>query len=270
MAKVLGDSQVAAYARDGFVFPVRIMDAAAAAGLLARFHALERRLGAEPQKRFKIKAHLPLPWLNALVRDPIMLDAVEYLIGPDILCWGSSFFTKKARDPRFVSWHQDSTYYGLRPAETVTTWVAFTDSRIASGCVRFVPGTHKNGVLDHIETHDADNLLMKGQTIMGIEEAAAVDCELAAGEISIHHESVVHGSNPNTTDGPRIGLSIHYVAPHVRQTAFDGATAMVVRGRDTHGYWESEPEPREDLDPVCLAALDDVYAQYRSGIGKRG
>ena len=270
MPGALSAAQVAAYRRDGFVFPVRIMDDAGAAGLRRRFAALERRLGAEPQQRFKIKAHLPLPWLNALVRNPVMLDAVEDLIGPNVLCWGSSFFTKKARDPRFVSWHQDSTYYGLRPAETVTTWVAFTESRAASGCVRFLPGTHKEGILDHVETRHADNLLMRGQTIAGIDESRAVDCELAPGEISIHHESVVHGSNPNTSDGPRIGLSIHYVAPHVRQTAFEGATALVVRGRDTHGHWAPEPEPETELDPRCLEALDMVYAQYRSGIGKTG
>ena len=152
MGKVLSEAQVEAYRRDGFVFPVRIMGRAEADTLRARFDALEAETGAEPQSRFKIKAHMPLTWLNELVRNPAMLDAVEDLIGPDILCWGSSFFTKKARDPRFVSWHQDSTYYGLRPAETVTTWVAFTDSRIESGCVRFLPGTHRSGILDHEET----------------------------------------------------------------------------------------------------------------------
>ena len=140
MGKVLSEAQIEAYGRDGCLFPVRIMDRAGADALLRQYDALEAGTGAEPQSRFKIKAHLPLTWLNALVRNPVMLDAVEDLIGPDILCWGSSFFTKKARDPRFVSWHQDTTYYGLRPAETVTTWVAFTDSRIESGCVRFVPG----------------------------------------------------------------------------------------------------------------------------------
>lgn len=270
MGKALSEAQVEAYRRDGFVFPVRIMGRSAADTLRARFDALEAETGAELQSRFKIKAHMPLTWLNELVRNPAMLDAVEDLIGPDILCWGSSFFTKKARDPRFVSWHQDSTYYGLRPAETVTTWVAFTDSRIESGCVRFLPGTHRSGIFDHEETLDPDNLLMKGQTVNGVDESRAVDCELSAGEISIHHESVVHGSNANGSDNPRIGLSIHYIAPHVRQTAFEGASALLVRGRDKHGHWDAEPEPRHDLDPICLAALDEVYAQYRSGRGKVG
>ena len=99
MGKALSEAQVEAYRRDGFVFPVRIMDRPAADTLRARFDALEAETGAELQSRFKIKAHMPLTWLNELVRNPAMLDAVEDLIGPDILCWGSSFFTKKAREP---------------------------------------------------------------------------------------------------------------------------------------------------------------------------
>ena len=268
MTKVLTEEQVAAYGRDGCVFPIRIMSTEEAAGIRAKFDALERQIGGEAQSRFKIKAHLPFPWMNALIRNPVMLDAVEDLIGPNILCWGSSFFTKKAHDPRFVSWHQDSTYYGLRPAETVTTWVAFSDSTVEAGCMRVVPGTHRDGILDHDETYSKDNLLMRGQTINGVEESKAVDIVLKAGEISIHHESVVHGSGPNNSDDARIGLSIHYIAPHVRQTAYDGATALVVRGADTEGHWAPEPEPASDMDPACLAALDETYGRYKTGIGK--
>ena len=269
MGKILAKSRIEAYRRDGFVHPVRIMPGDAARRLRRRFEALEAELGGEAQSRFKIKAHLPFPWLNELIRNPVMLDAVEDLIGPDILCWGSSFFTKKARDPRFVSWHQDTTYYGLRPAETVTAWVAFSDSTVAAGCVRFIPGSHRHGAIDHAETRHEHNLLMRGQTIAAIDETAAVDAELLPGEISIHHECVVHGSNPNASDDARIGLSIHYIAPHVRQTAFAGATAMLVRGADTGGHWAADPVARTDFDPACLAAVDAEWGRYKSGIGKR-
>ena len=156
-----------------------------------------------------------------------------------------------------------------RRADTATAWFAFTDSTIQAGCMRFIPGSHRCGPIDHDETFDADNLLMRGQTIRGVDESKAIDIELAAGEISIHHESVVHGSNPNESGDARIGLSIHYVAPHIRQTAFAGATAQLVRGRDTNGHWLRDPEPKRHLDPDCLAALDAAYRQYRSGIGKR-
>ncbi len=269
MGKVLTGEQIEAYRRDGFVHPIRIMSADQAGALRRRFEALEDETGAEAQSRYKIKAHLPFPWLNELIRNPVMLDAVEDLIGPDILCWGSSFFTKKARDPRFVSWHQDSAYYGLRPAETVTPWVAFSDSTVASGCVRFIPGSHRDGLIDHAETSDDNNLLSRGQTVDGVDEREAVDVELRAGEISIHHESVVHGSNPNTSDDARIGMSIHYIAPHVRQTSYPGATAMLLRGADTKGHWGADPVAGSDMDAACLAALDAEWERYKTAIEKR-
>ena len=152
MGKLLTDEQVAAYRKDGCIFPFRAHGPEEAAANFARYEALEAATGAEPQSRYKIKAHLPFPWLWDVIRNEAILDAVEDLVGPDIICWGSSFFTKKARDPRFVSWHQDSTYYGLSSPETVTVWYAFTPSNAASGCMRFVPGSHRDGIVRHEET----------------------------------------------------------------------------------------------------------------------
>jgi ectoine hydroxylase-related dioxygenase (phytanoyl-CoA dioxygenase family) len=134
--------------------------------------------------------------------------------------------------------------------------------------MRFLAGTHTRGLISHDETWHKDNLLVRGQTIAGVNDDEAVDVELEPGEISIHHESVVHGSGANHSDDARIGLSIHYIAPHIRQTAFADATALVVRGKDTHGYWKPDPEPSRDFDPDCLTALDRAYEQYKSGVGK--
>ena len=267
MTKVLSQAQVEAYDRDGFVFPVRIMDRTGAADLLARFEGLERRLGAEPQQRFKIKAHMPLPWLNALVRNPVMLDAVEDLIGPNILCWGSSFFTKKAHDRRFVSWHQDSTYYGLEPPESVTAWIAFSDSTEESGCMRFIPGSH-NGphILPHVETHAPNNLLSRGQTVEDVDESIAKPLPARAGEFSIHHNKTIHSSEPNMSDDARIGFTVHFATPEIRQAQFDGATATLVRGEDNVGNWLPDPVAQCDFDPDCLVALDDAWTRYRTAM----
>ena len=145
MPKVLTQEQVEAYHRDGFLFPVRIMDRESAGELRRKLEEVEKAIGGEMQERYRIKAHLPFPWLNELIRNPVMLDAVEDIIGPNILCWGSSFFTKNAHDPRFVSWHQDTTYYGLQPRETLTAWFAFTDSKVESGCMRVIAGSQADG-----------------------------------------------------------------------------------------------------------------------------
>ena len=225
---------------------------------------MEETIGGEVQERYRIKAHLPFPWLNELIRHPRMLDAVEDIIGPDILCWGSSFFTKNAHDPRFVSWHQDTTYYGLEPRETLTAWFAFTDSTVKSGCMRVLPGSHAQGPRRHVETFAQDNLLSRGQTVADVDESRAVDVVLKAGEISFHSETTIHGSNPNDSDDRRLGYSIHFIAPHVHQTLFDHASAALLRGTDTHGHWGAEPVAQRDFDPECLAALDRNHQQYKA------
>jgi hypothetical protein len=268
MSKLLTNTQIEAWERDGCIFPIHTDTPEEGAANYARFAALEEKIGAEPQNRFKIKAHLPFPWMWNIVRNDNILDAVEDLIGPDILCWGSSFFTKNAHDTRYVSWHQDSTYYGLSERATVTVWYAFNPSTVESGCMRFIPGTHLEGQREHEELHGEDNLLMKGQTIHGIDESKAVDVVLQPGDISIHHESVVHGSGPNNADTPRVGLSIHYIAPHIHQLKLNEAAATLVRGEDTHGHWRQDPEPAVDFDPVCMAALDATFGEYLTGTGK--
>ena len=265
MPKFFTEAQIDAYRRDGFGGPFPLLAKTDAAEIIRKIEGVEAKIGAEMQSRFKIKAHLPFPWLCDLIRHKRLLDAVEDVIGPNILCWGSSFFMKDAHDPRFVSWHQDSTYYGLDPAETFTTWVTLNDSTRASGCVRFMPGSHRgSGQVKHVETHDENNLLVKGQTIEGIDESKAVPLEVPTGHFSVHHERTYHASDANNADWRRIALSIHYVAPSVRQTLFEGATAALVRGKDTHGFWRLEPLAKLDFDPDCMVHLDEAFGKYKA------
>lgn len=264
MPKNLTQDQVANFKRDGFLGPVDLLTADEAAGIRRGIEAVEAKTGDQMQKRFKIKAHLPFPWLCGLISHPRLLDAVEDIMGPDILCWGSSFFQKEAHDPGFVSWHQDSTYYGLEPPETLTAWVAISESSLLSGCIKFIPGSHDRGLYRHAEIRRKDNLLTRGQTIEDIDEDAAVAVPLKAGQFSFHMEDTVHGSEPNRSDDRRIGLSIHYVPPTVRPVKFPGATAMLLRGTDPLGHWGQDPWPKEEWDPACLAALDESWDLYQS------
>ncbi|MGB0574707.1 MAG: phytanoyl-CoA dioxygenase family protein [Alphaproteobacteria bacterium] len=263
MRKSLTDQQVQQFKDDGFLFPYEVYSPEEAGGLWQKFNALEKELGEEPQNRFRIKAHLPFPWLCDVVSNEKLLDALEDLIGPNILCWGASFFTKKANDPRFISWHTDSFVYGFEPAETVTAWLGFNDSTIESGCLRYIPGSHKQKSTHEISPHP-DNLATLGQNVIGVPEDEAVYAELKAGQVVFHHESVVHSSGPNNANHPRIGFSIHYVAPHVRETRFEGATAMLLRGEDKYGYWGADPMPQMSMDPVCIEAMLDTREKFMS------
>jgi hypothetical protein len=263
MPKVLSDAQITRFHDQGFLAPLDLMKETQAGHLDENFRTLEETYGGEVSERFRIKAHLPFPGLCDLIRHPRLLDVVEDIVGPDILCWGATFFIKKPRDQRFISWHTDSFFYGTRPAETLTAWVSFNISDIESGCMRFIPGSHKT-VAVHELRPDPNNMSSNGQTVLDVDESVAVDVVLRPGQFSLHHESVVHASSPNMSDRQRIGFSIHYCPPHVRETRFDGATAMLLRGEDSTGNWLPDPEPEDDFDPVCIEMMDRTLARFRT------
>ncbi len=253
MSKLLPRESVEQYRRDGFLFPIRVLSPAEARQYRARLEAVEREQGGPLRGELRHKSHLLFTWLDTLVRHPAILDAVEELIGPDILCWGSSFFIKEARDSAFVSWHQDATYWGLSEPDVVTAWVAFSESSIESGAMRMVPGTHREQVA-HRDTFAADNLLSRGQEIMvDVDEARAVDIVLHPGEMSLHHVRMFHGSPPNRSDDRRIGYAIRYIPTRIRQVAGERDSASLVRGVDRYGHFDPEEPPAWDLAPEAVA-----------------
>lgn len=253
--KVLSEEAVRRFDETGYHFPIRVMDAAEAADYRTRLQAMA---AANPTDRpveswLRSKAHLASMALYELVHRPTILDAVEDVLGPDILCWASGVFWKKARDPGFVSWHQDAMYWGLTPPDVVTAWVALTDSHAANGAMQVARGSHR-ALLPHTDTFAADNMLSRGQEIrVGVDPAQAVTLELSAGEMSLHHVNIAHGSPANTSDQPRIGFAIRYVAPHVRQAADGTDSALLVRGVDRYRHFRTDKRPRRDYDPDCLA-----------------
>jgi non-heme Fe2+,alpha-ketoglutarate-dependent halogenase len=264
MNPMLSEDQVERFKREGYVAPMRAVSADQAHEFRERLEMIETKLGREAEGYLKIKAHLASPWMTDLARHPRIVDAVEALIGPDILLTGSSFFAKNARDPRFVSWHQDAAYFGLSENLQVTAWVAFTPSNPGSGCVRVLPGSHLGENMRHEERMSKDNLLARGQTIVDIDESKAVDLVLEPGEFSIHHVKTAHGSQANQSDDRRIGLAFFYMPARVSSSR-GRRGAMLVRGEDKFGHWDMDPQPRCDLDPVCVAELDKVWGNYQDG-----
>lgn len=250
----LAAEEIAAYQARGVLFPRPAISAAAAQDLLQKFEALERQEGGRISKRTNHKPHLLLTWLADLVRHPTILDQVESLLGPNLLCWASDFFSKSPDDGMRVTWHQDSTYWGLSKPDIVTAWVAFTPSTVASGCLRVVPGSHLKDQLPHGDTFAADNMLSRGQEIkVAVDERDAVDVVLQPGEMSLHHVRLIHGSEPNRAHHRRIGFAIRYLPTSVRQTSGMRDTATLVRGRDEFGHFDLEPAPVSDFHPDAVA-----------------
>ncbi len=254
MPRTLSTAELDAYRRDGFHFPVRVMPVDEALGFRAALQAHEKRTGAPLQGKWRVKSHLLFTWADRLVHHPAILDAVEDVIGPNILCWTTNFFIKEPDSPGFVSWHQDATYWGLEPDEVVTAWVSLSESNLVSGCMKVIPGTHHESHLPHVDTFHADNLLTRGQEIaVDVDESKAVSLMLRPGEMSLHHIKLVHGSAPNQSEDRRIGLAIRYLPTHVRQVK-QRDSAMLCRGVDLHGNFDLEPRPAHDMDEAALAA----------------
>ncbi|MGC2414479.1 MAG: phytanoyl-CoA dioxygenase family protein [Stellaceae bacterium] len=269
MPKLLTEDQIARYRDDGYLAPIRIMDEGAAATLRAELETVEARMGGPLRGDLRHKTHLLFPFLADLVRQRVLLDAIEDVLGPDILCWSSNFFIKEAENPAFVSWHQDSTYWGLSAPEVATAWVALTPSTAENGAMAVIPGSHTLDQIPHRDTFDRHNLLTRGQEVaVAVDEAQAVPLILKPGEMSLHHVRLVHGSPPNPSADRRIGFAIRYIPAHIRQLEGEDS-ATLVRGADRFHHFEHEPRPDSEMAPEMMA-LHKRIAERSAQILYRG
>ena len=276
MPKQLTPAQIEAFNEKGFLSPLRVMSESDATAYRARLEAFERSQGSALKGGQRNKGYLLFTWANEILHNPTLLDAVEDLIGPDFVVYHSTTWIKEAASPGFVSWHQDSTYFGLEQLEQVTAWVALSRADRAAGCVRVLPGSHKLGQLPADLRPDKNNLLSSGQTVkLDIDERSTVEMPLEPGQVSLHHACTVHGSAGNETSDRRIGLCLHFVPAHVMPMEHlrnSGAlcSAMQVRGKARHAFFPPEPPPQADCDDAALAAHAEAVASYRRMVGALG
>lgn len=270
MAKILTAAQIAAYERDGFVSPFRAVPAEHAAHWRREMErttaAFDRAHPTQPGRRYassRMKPYLLFRWAAEMVRCPAVLDAVEDLIGPDILVYHTTLWWKPAGSANFVPWHQDATYFGLEPHEHVTAWVALTPSTEESGCVTVLPGSHRLGQRPHADRPDPAIMLSRGQTLAEPPDTSgAVPIPLRPGEFSLHHTLVLHSSAPNRSAEDRIGLGISYIPARVRHTGPTRLATTLVRGANTHDHFDLEVEPQADMDAAAVATHADSIARF--------
>lgn len=268
MPKVLTEEQIAFYKREGYLFPLEGIKPARCQQLLEALDDFEKAQGVSAGV-FKLKGHLCFPEAWDFVREPAILDVAEDIIGPNILAFGSRFWIKPSGDGSFVSWHQDSAYFGCDPHEMVTCWVALTEANKANGCLRAMPRSHLTPY-QHAETFEGapgtapgekKNLLGRGQTIQGLDESKAVHMELKPGQFSIHNERTAHASFPNNSGKVRIGFSFFLIPPHVRST-LARRPATLVRGVDNYNNWDTDPVPTQERLPEIVKLMLEHNAQY--------
>ena len=257
MGNSLGATLVERYRSHGYVFPIPALTLAEAGEIRTGIEEFERRSGLVASHVIRNKGHLKLTRLYDLIFHPKVLDAVESVLGPDILCWGSSLFIKEGNDPGFVAWHQDSYYWGLEPDDVVSAWIALYPSSLENGAMRVIPGSQTMPPLSHRKSpaESANMLFTHEELADDVDESKAVDVTLAQGDMSLHHIKILHGSPPNRSNGRRIGFAIRYVAPNVKQRG-DMNSATLVRGEDRYGYFAKDPVPARDMDPEIVAFVD--------------
>jgi non-haem Fe2+, alpha-ketoglutarate-dependent halogenase len=264
MGKLLTDEQVAGYERDGFVFPVDVLAPAEVSACRGELEAWERERGAPIDFPEKSKSYLLFSWADRLVHHPKVLDAVEDLIGPDILVYHSTLFLKEARTPAFVRWHQDSTYFYLEPHLHVTAWVALSEASVEAGCMRVLPGSHRWGPFEHDDRPEPMNMIRRGQGISGrFDDETGTMMPVHAGQMSLHHTDLVHASGSNDSADRRIGYAISYIPAHVRPVGDVKPSALCVRGRD-HGNFIPEERLGTPLSEDAKRRHTEALARFRA------
>lgn len=272
MSRCTTDEQVEQYHRDGYFAGIPVFDNETVAAIRAEIEALERERkdgsgNHDLNQFFRVNGHLVIPLLADLARRPEILNAVEAILGPNLLAWSVELFIKEPGSNKTVSWHQDLTYWGMGETDGETTaWIALSDVSVEAGCMRFIPGSHKNAIVDHEDTWGDENLLSRGQQIAGVEEERAVHGPLRPGEMSLHHGRCFHASGPNRSADRRIGLAIRYVTPEVRNEAPGRDYAMLVRGCDSARGWLNVAGPRGLFAVEDLALYDKVLADQKAAL----
>ena len=242
--RTLTPEQVAAFNRDGYLMPLRIFTESEIATIRTYFDDLLARTLAAGGDSYSIStAHLRHGPVYDLLTHPRIVACIGDLLGNDVIGWGSHFFCKMPGDGKRVSWHQDASYWPLTPSKTVTAWLAIDDARVENACMRYIPRTHLLGHLTYKLTEDDDSNVLNQTVEQADQFGRPVDVELSAGEISLHSDLLLHGSEANQSDRRRCGLTLRYCPAEVRAGLGWNAKGVVVSGCDPSRHWANPPRP---------------------------
>ena len=240
----LSCTQVDTFNRDGYLKGLRVFSDTEIAGIRGYFDDLLARTLAAGGDSYSISsAHLQYGRVYDLLAHPRIIALVTDLLGEQIVGWGSHFFCKMPGDGKAVAWHQDASYWPLTPSKAVTVWLAIDTADRENGCMRFIAGSHWKGHLTYRPSDSSDHNVLN-QTIENVEQyGQPVDDELRAGEVSVHSDLLLHGSEANLSPRRRCGLTLRYCATEVRAYAGWNAKGVVLGGSDPDGHWANPPRP---------------------------
>ena len=261
MPKVLTHAQLKSYQEEGFVSPIDCISVDQASQFFQSIESYEKEFKEDVSVNIRVRAVLAFKWMIDLARHPKLAGALQDCIGQNVLLFLSGVWSKRAGTDTFVSWHQDGAYNPFDRNTGATAWIGLTDSTPEKGNIRCIPGSHRK-IIEHEERFDKDNILSRGQSVPKVDVSKAVDLPLRAGQFSIHHELLVHGSAPNKTKSRRLGVSFACVPTEAKPLSGPN-TGILIAGENNPGHWVLNKEPSFDLDPVGLEELKSVQAAYR-------
>ena len=269
----LSSNQLKQYEDEGFVSPINIFSKDKAKEIRNEIELIEKEMPGELDKSGRYNAHLISPLLDEVTHNSKILDAVESLIGKNILVCGTTLFIKNPNEKGYVSYHQDAKYIGLEPHNWVTAWVALTDSNEENGCMKMWPGSHLD-IKNHDEKFNEENLLTRGQTVENVPDNEVKSVELVAGQMSLHHPRIVHGSGVNKSNDRRIGFVIQsYIGTNVKQILGQNSVQLA-RGVDEFNHHDIIQRPKSlmNKEDLLIKQRENKYLQdiFYKGSNKKG
>jgi non-heme Fe2+,alpha-ketoglutarate-dependent halogenase len=270
----LSSAQIQQYKNDGYVAPLDVLSKDEALEIREEIELIEKKWPDELKGLGRNYIHLISHIFDKVSHNPKILDAVESIIGKDILICGTTLFIKNPKEKGFVSFHQDAKYIGLEPHNWVTAWIAVTDANEENGCMRMWSGSHKHELKYHNQKFDENNLLTRGQTIENVPYNETKPVVLKSGQMSLHHPTIVHGSGLNKSNDRRIGFVIQsYIGTNVNQV-LGKMYVQQARGEDRYKYHEHVERAQELMSQSGIKtrkkANDELSKIFYSGSEKIG
>ncbi len=270
----LSPEQIKQYQDKGYLAPIEALTKDEANEVKEEIEFIEKKWPNELKGLGRNYVHLISPIFDKIVHNSKILDAVENIIGKNILVGGTTLFIKDPDKKGFVSFHQDAKYIGFEPHNWVTAWLAITDSNEENGCMRMYSGTHKEDLRAHNEKFNEGNLLTRGQTVENVPIEKTEPVILKAGQMSLHHPKIVHGSGVNRSNKRRIGFVIQsYIGTNVEQV-IGKVYVQQARGEDTFNYHNHVERPTSTMGEkninIRKMAMEELSNIFYIGLGKKG
>ena len=272
----LSKNEINQYNEKGYLAPIDVLTKNEADEVREEIEFIEKKWPNELEGLGRNYVHLISPIFDKVAHNSKILDAVESIIGKNILVAGTTLFIKDPDKKGFVSFHQDAKYIGFEPYNWVTAWLAITDSNEENGCMRMWPGTHKDDLKIHEEKFNDDqgNLLTRGQTIENVPIKKTEPVILKAGQMSLHHPRIAHGSGINKSNKRRVGFVIQsYIGTNVEQV-IGKVYVQQARGEDLFNYHKHTKRPvntmeKENID-IRNKANEALSKIFYSGLSQKG